>query len=539
MRSFLKTSAMIVFFCSVFPMAPLSFGQELARIDLVKTTTSFTGGAKPTPLSELIESGDKYVAAGSYNSAAAVLNQALQLEPDRQDLRLRLSRVLSWARRYTEALQQYRSILETDPHNLDAMAGTAQVLAWKGDLEKSVQTYQQALYQYPQRDDLHRGLGQVLGWQGKLRKAEAELRKAIQLNPESPANHKVLATIISWQGRYSEAIQNYKQAIEKAPDDPDAYASLMQVYRWSRRYGEALRTYQLALHNVNSSRELTKEAQRSQWNKALKWRFGFEQDYLSKLWTVNFALPATAGLSVFGTHSHLDRTTYFRDREEGEIRHYWSRGSYVAMGSAFASYRYTSGLKPDNTALKRSFEVNVKLFIEPGLRTGLSMRVAVRRTKLQNWAGITGHPVILEALLDHRWTRWLKTEAGLALYRDFDPNLARTLKKRTFSLFKFAANFDLPANSTLAVRYIPNRDLDNTIAHSYEAVLRKKLGANSYFLYRYLRDSYRNSVLVNQHYLGIGFRAFNRFQLALGDNYIQGSYKKGNYLILSVESRLW
>jgi thioredoxin-like negative regulator of GroEL len=126
--------------------------------------------------------------------------------------RLELAKVLTYDKRYAEAMEAYRQILATEPDNLEAKIGLSEVLYWTGNSEAATAT----LKGVPE---------DKLDDKGKL----------------------MLADLFVAKKDYEPAIRIFSSYLERKPDDWVVRLKLADVQSWTKRYPEAIASYEAIL----------------------------------------------------------------------------------------------------------------------------------------------------------------------------------------------------------------------------------------------------------------------------------------------------
>jgi tetratricopeptide (TPR) repeat protein len=80
-----------------------------------------------------------------FAEAAKLYRQALVAAPDDLPTRFKLARVLSWQKRYDEALAEFDLLLEAAPEDVQVRRHRAQVLGWAGRVEESAAEWRRTL----------------------------------------------------------------------------------------------------------------------------------------------------------------------------------------------------------------------------------------------------------------------------------------------------------------------------------------------------------------------------------------------------------
>jgi thioredoxin-like negative regulator of GroEL len=128
------------------------------------------------------------------------------------DTRLELAKVLTYDKRYAEAIEVYRQVLAAEPENLAAKIGLSEVLYWTGNSEAASAT----LKGVPE---------DKLDDKGKL----------------------MLADLFVAKKDYESAIRIFSAYVERKPDDWVARLKLADVQSWTKRYPDAIASYEAIL----------------------------------------------------------------------------------------------------------------------------------------------------------------------------------------------------------------------------------------------------------------------------------------------------
>jgi tetratricopeptide (TPR) repeat protein len=236
---------------------------------------------------------------GEMDSALIFLARARLSEPNNVEIRLAQARVLSWSRRYPDAISRYDSLLTEHPGLNEAELGRARTLAWSGDLSQADRAYDAMLERDPANQEALVGKAQVLAWRGDL----------------------------------GGASRLYRTVLARDPRQPDALIGLGYIYHWQSRDGPAARQAQaaLAIDSTNrDARELERivhGATRSAVETSANWNN--DSDDNTNWWqSVAASAPLADGARLFGNVGLLEATDPLRDatRVGGEA------GLSVAIG---------------------------------------------------------------------------------------------------------------------------------------------------------------------------------------------------------------
>ena len=138
--------------------------------------------------------------------------------------RLELAKILSYDKKYPEAIEAYRQVLGVDPDNLAAKIGLREVFYWSGNIEAAAATLQ--------------------GVPAEKLDDKAKL---------------MLADIIVAKKNYEGALGIYSAYLKEKPDDLVVRLKLADIQTWMKRYPEALANYALILKASPSDRQVRRK----------------------------------------------------------------------------------------------------------------------------------------------------------------------------------------------------------------------------------------------------------------------------------------
>jgi tetratricopeptide (TPR) repeat protein len=125
--------------------------------------------------------------ASRYDEAVGLYRAALDQEPGRSELRLRLAKVLSWQGEYDASLAEFDRLLASPAAPEDARVLRAEVLSWAGRSDEARAAFEALLVDAPDDPRALRGLARVHSWAGhKLAAREVYMRAlAMEEDPEA------------------------------------------------------------------------------------------------------------------------------------------------------------------------------------------------------------------------------------------------------------------------------------------------------------------------------------------------------------------
>jgi superkiller protein 3 len=158
-----------------------------------------------------------------YDSAAAHIRKAIEIEPKSALAYHNLANPLRAQGKVPEAIACYRKALEIDRRFVMAHLRLGEILCDDlSDYDNAAACFRKAIDLDPNSDVAHSDHGVALIGQGKLPEAVARFRKAIELNPTS-AHHRINLGKALWdQGKPDEAIDAYREALRREPGNAAA-----------------------------------------------------------------------------------------------------------------------------------------------------------------------------------------------------------------------------------------------------------------------------------------------------------------------------
>ena len=170
---------------------------------------------------------------GDLPGAIEQLRIAAIIKPEDDALRLRMVKVLSWNREFSESVQEYRRWLQERPDDQEVRMEMARVLSWKRDYGTSVAEYREVLKRDPKRMDARIEMTRVLSWARDYETSLQELDAVLQQSPNSVEALVGKGRIYSYQTRWGEALEVFDSALALNPEDRDAQIGKAQTLLWS------------------------------------------------------------------------------------------------------------------------------------------------------------------------------------------------------------------------------------------------------------------------------------------------------------------
>src|ERR1700730_17567457 len=146
--------------------------------------------------------------------------------------RLELARLLSYDKRYTEAITVYHQVLATEPENVEAMIGLGEVLFWTGNIEAAAATLK-SVPENKMDDNGKLMLADLLVAKKDYEPAIRIFSAYLERKPDDSPVRLKLADAQSWTKRYPEAIANYERILEARPHDRQVRRKYGMVLSWA------------------------------------------------------------------------------------------------------------------------------------------------------------------------------------------------------------------------------------------------------------------------------------------------------------------
>jgi len=175
---------------------------------------------------QLFHRGNTFFAQGNYAEAAALYEEAVELESSHAEALNNLGSSLSHLGRYEEAEQCFRDAMAIKPNYSDPYGNLGVLLRQKSYLADSEASLRRALKLRPNDLDARVNLGLTLVFLGRLRDARACFAKVLKTSPRNVLALFGMGQIAALEGRFEEAETTYRRIIEIRPRMTNAWAAL-------------------------------------------------------------------------------------------------------------------------------------------------------------------------------------------------------------------------------------------------------------------------------------------------------------------------
>jgi tetratricopeptide (TPR) repeat protein len=189
----------------------------------------------------LFSRGNKFFGQGAHAEAAALYEEAVELDASHAEALNNLGSALSHLGRYEEAEQCFRQAIAIKPNFSDPHCNLGILLRQKSHLSDSEAFLRRALKVRPTDVDARINLGLTLVFLGRLRDARACFEKVLKTAPRSVFALFGMGQIATAEGRFEDAETTYRRIVELNPKMTNAWAALPLTRKMTEADGEWLK----------------------------------------------------------------------------------------------------------------------------------------------------------------------------------------------------------------------------------------------------------------------------------------------------------
>lgn len=186
-------------------------------------------------------------AAGRFDEAIRVRQEAIRLLPDESQYHYNLALTLADAGKLDEAMRHYQLSLQLFPNEPRTHNNLAVLLVKQGRNTEALTHYAEAVRLRPNDAQYHYNHGVALMREKRAAEARASYEAALRLKPDHADAHYNLAAIDIGEGRLDEALAHYDAALRAKPDDPEYGAARGNALIRARRLPDALAQFDAVL----------------------------------------------------------------------------------------------------------------------------------------------------------------------------------------------------------------------------------------------------------------------------------------------------
>lgn len=187
----------------------------------------------------LFNSALKHKQAGRYERAAALFQQAAELNPENPEIHYNLANTHLAAGHVDHAIAAYHGVLDHDPDHASALNNLGLAYKKNGDLLRAKQALEKAVALQPDNALFHNNLGTTLQAGQHYEAAVNHFKHALCAHPENAEVHFNLGYCLQHSDALEAAAQSYQTALALKPDFFDAHNNLGITFRLLGRFGPA------------------------------------------------------------------------------------------------------------------------------------------------------------------------------------------------------------------------------------------------------------------------------------------------------------
>ncbi len=331
-------------------------------------------------------------------------------------------------------------------------------------------------------------------------------------------------------------------------------------------YREAESAYQRAVSLAPADREARDDLEGLRARRGLRLRAnlgGTEPDSSRTAFEVALSYGGLDRVDLHAVYSYVDQVFYASHKVGAAAYWFYQGESYLKLEPALKTYHYPTDPtvqqpNPDSNSYQQLPRVDLEVahWLAPGVRAALAYGFFAPTFFYDPAVRAFNHKLSAEA----RWLPWdlLRLEAVFAVLRDPDPDRtliqgrpepgnpaalapATSVAYRTTWLLGGAVGLQ-GRTWNVELRYLPNRDLDNSYRDSY--LLSGAVDASEAVRLQafYIHDVYSSSssysgrtadIVMGQ----VRWQAFHQLALGAGGKYVDAPTRRGPTLLLSAEWR--
>jgi len=175
---------------------------------------------------------DQALILGARKEATSALTRAVQLDPERINLLIRLGEVFSQSGDTEAAVEAYHQVLASPTAQSEHLYQVALQMLELGDISHAIQCLERAIQQQPNPPSvLLRDLAAAYQQEGDLQRALETLDRAIHLEPDDPAMHSLKADLLLLLDRPQAAQACLEHALNLHPRDANIHQRMASLLR--------------------------------------------------------------------------------------------------------------------------------------------------------------------------------------------------------------------------------------------------------------------------------------------------------------------
>jgi tetratricopeptide (TPR) repeat protein len=188
-----------------------------------------------------------------YDLAITYLNQAQQINPQKEKIWGNLGIAYLHKKDYAQALAAFKKALQLNPRSAETYTYMGVLLKETRDLRTAISCFKKALEYKPDFFKSHLNLGALYTEQGEKQKALAEYLEALHYAPHNSTVHNALGLLYVDEGKFEEALKHYQAVLSRDPLNYETLNNVAILYIKLQAFEKALPILKEAIsHNPGS-----------------------------------------------------------------------------------------------------------------------------------------------------------------------------------------------------------------------------------------------------------------------------------------------
>jgi protein O-mannosyl-transferase len=187
--------------------------------------------------------GLQYLDRSEYAQARAMLDKAVELEPNRSEPYLYRGNLNQMLGRYDDALADLQRALKDKRPSLFAYIYRGDVYREMGRYDEALSDYQEALKRNRSFAEAYYGAAMAYWKKQDLPNSAAACRKLMELEPDNRRSYQCLGSLLMYQQKFSEALNVYHEGAKRFPENATLWYGLGTAYEEMGRYKDAEEAY--------------------------------------------------------------------------------------------------------------------------------------------------------------------------------------------------------------------------------------------------------------------------------------------------------
>lgn len=208
---------------------------------------------------QLAEQSRDVLAAGRYEEALELSEQALAHDADLGEAHLCRGRALLALHRLSEARNALQRAVENLPKSSQPHLVMAEVDLAEGDFEGVIACLLEALNRDPLDQQARLRLAYLYGETGRLPQAVEQYKRVLERAPRNPEANRQMGLMLARLERFEEATRYLEQASSLDPNDVQSCLLLGRLYARRRQYALAQEAFENVIHLRGDDAELRSE----------------------------------------------------------------------------------------------------------------------------------------------------------------------------------------------------------------------------------------------------------------------------------------